>query len=208
LNSLKKQPNQPRSFALLDSILESTSKLMLSLGYKNTTTNKIADKAGVSIGSIYQYFKDKDSVALTLFDKIINDNGDSFQKKLLEQPDLSLNEKLDVLIEHIVDMFIEKKPILDLLFSYAPRFQTSQLVVRSRVKAIQSIATLLSAHAEELAGQDASLASEVIVNAIMGVIHWHILNHQSQLNRESLIRELRALAKRYILKPVESAVID
>lgn len=52
----RKQPRQQRSRATWEAILDGAAQVFGQLGYAGTTTNKVAERAGVSIGSLYQYF--------------------------------------------------------------------------------------------------------------------------------------------------------
>ena len=52
---LKKQPRQARSKATVDAILEAAARILVNSGYGGASTNVIAQKAGVSIGSLYEY---------------------------------------------------------------------------------------------------------------------------------------------------------
>lgn len=58
----KKVPKQARSRATFDAIVEAGARLLVARGYAGLTTNHIAETAGVSIGSLYEYFGDKESV--------------------------------------------------------------------------------------------------------------------------------------------------
>jgi AcrR family transcriptional regulator len=62
----RKRPKQERSEALVDAILEAAAKELVTKGYALATTNRIADAAGVSVGSLYQYFPSKDAIAVEL----------------------------------------------------------------------------------------------------------------------------------------------
>ncbi|MCW6512909.1 TetR/AcrR family transcriptional regulator [Lichenifustis flavocetrariae] len=55
--------------AAVDTILEGATHILKKLGFEGYTTNAIADRAGVSIGSLYQYFPNKDAVTLTLIER-------------------------------------------------------------------------------------------------------------------------------------------
>lgn len=56
---MRKVPNQARSRATVDTIVEAGARVLGDLGWAGFTTNKVADAAGVSIGSLYQYFPGK-----------------------------------------------------------------------------------------------------------------------------------------------------
>jgi AcrR family transcriptional regulator len=62
----RKLPRQSRSHATVEAILEATIRVLLSRGYQGTTTTAVAERAGVSVGSLYQYFPNKDSLIAAL----------------------------------------------------------------------------------------------------------------------------------------------
>jgi AcrR family transcriptional regulator len=77
-NSLKprKTPGQARSQETVSVILEASARILESEGLPRLNTNAIATKAGVSIGSLYQYFPNKDAIVLALigsFEKVFHD---------------------------------------------------------------------------------------------------------------------------------------
>jgi AcrR family transcriptional regulator len=65
----RKQPVQGRSRVTVEAILEAASRLFVRDGYPNTTTNRIAELAGVSVGSLYEYFPNKASILLALLER-------------------------------------------------------------------------------------------------------------------------------------------
>jgi AcrR family transcriptional regulator len=62
----RKRPRQDRSEATVDAILEAAARVFASEGYEAATTNRIAEEAGTSVGSLYQYFPSKDAIAVEL----------------------------------------------------------------------------------------------------------------------------------------------
>src|SRR5579871_2625632 len=60
----RRRPRQARSHATLDAILEAAAQILERRGVGGFTTNHVAERAGVSIGTLYQYFADKDAVLL------------------------------------------------------------------------------------------------------------------------------------------------
>jgi AcrR family transcriptional regulator len=65
----RKAPNQLRSAQTVDAILEGAAEVLERHGFDGYTTNQIAARAGVSIGSLYQYFPNKDAVTLALIER-------------------------------------------------------------------------------------------------------------------------------------------
>ena len=68
LHEPRKRPKQRRSQITVDAILEATARVLVHEGYEKASTNRIAKVAGVSIGSLYQYFPSKESLVLALIE--------------------------------------------------------------------------------------------------------------------------------------------
>jgi AcrR family transcriptional regulator len=62
----RKKPQQERSVAMVATLLEAATRVFVKEGYAKATTNRIAAAAGVSVGSLYQYFPSKDAIAVEL----------------------------------------------------------------------------------------------------------------------------------------------
>ncbi len=67
---MRKSPKQRRSRELVERLLEATAATLAERGLDDTTTNHIAERAGVSIGSLYQYFPDKESLLEALMERV------------------------------------------------------------------------------------------------------------------------------------------
>ena|SRR5882672_4315449 len=65
----RKLPAQSRSTATVDAVLEAAARILERHGFERYTTNEIAERAGVSIGSLYQYFPNKDAVTVALLER-------------------------------------------------------------------------------------------------------------------------------------------
>ena len=64
--SLKKRPKQARSQVMVETLLQATTRILRREGRESLTTNRIAEVAGVSVGSLYQYFPNKESLVNAL----------------------------------------------------------------------------------------------------------------------------------------------
>lgn len=68
---MRKFPKQARSRALVDSILDAAARVIASHGLAAATTARIADQAGISIGSLYQYFDSKEDIYAAVLDRMV-----------------------------------------------------------------------------------------------------------------------------------------
>ena len=69
----RKRPRQERSRATVETVLEATARVLVKHGFDGLTTNLVAETAGVSIGSLYQYFPNKAALVGALIEKHIEE---------------------------------------------------------------------------------------------------------------------------------------
>ena len=81
---MRKQPRQKRSRQLVASLVDATARVMAQQGLDNVTTNHIAEAAGVSVGSLYQYFPDKEALIEALLERLVSDVMQTFNRTLGE----------------------------------------------------------------------------------------------------------------------------
>jgi len=85
----RRKPRQARAQATVEAILEATFQLLEESGLTKLTTNRIAERAGVSIGTLYQYFSDREAILFALSQR----QSDNVRKKItelvLEKPETS-----------------------------------------------------------------------------------------------------------------------
>src|SRR4051812_8741976 len=74
LKVMRKRPLQRRSIDLVDSVLEATKRVLINEGLGRATTVHVAEVAGVGVGSIYDYFSNKEGIFETLLRREINQN--------------------------------------------------------------------------------------------------------------------------------------
>jgi AcrR family transcriptional regulator len=78
---MKKPPRQQRSREMVERLLDATAATLAERGLDNTTTNHIAERAGVSIGSLYQYFSDKQALVEALLERMGRQAGEDFRRR-------------------------------------------------------------------------------------------------------------------------------
>lgn len=100
MTSVRRIPKQARSRELVDRVLTSAGELFAARGYAETTTNLIAEQAGVSIGSLYQFFADKAEILDALHEK--------WTARLSAELDQWLRPRADAdfttIVDHVLDI--------------------------------------------------------------------------------------------------------
>ncbi len=103
-NEIRK-PTQKRSIETKDKIIEAGFELICNDGYYNTDTSKIAKKAGVSTGIVYQYFKNKRDIFLAGLDKY----ADDIFYPMFDLSDIKFDKNnISETIKNIIEQYINK----------------------------------------------------------------------------------------------------
>src|SRR5438552_3934720 len=95
----RKRPRQARSQATVDAILEATTRILLKQGFDSLTTNAAAAAAGVSIGSLYQYFPNKEALVAALIERHVETMNASIFAELAAVATLPLAEAVYRVVE-------------------------------------------------------------------------------------------------------------
>ncbi len=110
------QPSQKRSRVTFEIIIEATTYLIGEIGLSDITTNKIADRAGVNINSLYQYFLDKNAIIHLLTERIIEENTQAFLNTLKLSRNQSNAERALEVIEELLNRSTEKPDLYREIF--------------------------------------------------------------------------------------------
>ena len=110
---LRKKPKQKRSKLMVDNILEASIRVLKQHPYQQFTTNRVAEAAGISIGSLYQYFPNKQSMLLELEIRTVNEMIGNVEKLLFEDK-FKPEQRLYRAIEYF---FITESAFYDIPFS-------------------------------------------------------------------------------------------
>lgn len=98
----RKRPRQARSVTTFEAILEAAARILESLGFTGFNTNAVAELAGVSIGSLYQYFPSKDALIVELIRRERAELSKRIVEAIQEHEATDLKEKLKLIIQAAV----------------------------------------------------------------------------------------------------------
>lgn len=189
----RRRAKQARARASVAAILEAAARVLLRHGYAGATTNRIAEVAGVSVGTLYQYFEDKDALFDSLIRREIAAVGHA-----LEAIEPESQEALELTLSRIflaVLGAMPHGPELSRRLEHVPNALLRRRVAAGKQRVMELVRRLLEAHRAELRVDDLELAAFVIVNASEGVG----LQAGPELFGERLAAELTTLFTRYLL---------
>jgi AcrR family transcriptional regulator len=199
--SLRKSPKQERSKDLVSAVMAAAARILESAGTEALTTNKVAQMAGVSIGSLYQYFPGKDAIFSTLIEQQLDVNAAHYRLFIEAHKDDEAPLLLKALVDDVVDLFVERKIFIATLISEVPKLKKTRDVLYRRNKIVSLFNDLLKARSSEL--RDPSNVDQqvyVISHAILGILQTAVLENFESQTPEILKIELFKLITSYLLK--------
>ena len=101
---MRKKPQQQRAKLIVDHILQAAQICIVEQGLMQITTPKIAEKAGVSVGSLYQYFENKEEIIQELLRRKSENLGLALKQMVITQEQLSIQEIIPLSIQFGFDV--------------------------------------------------------------------------------------------------------
>lgn len=168
----RKSPRQARSKALVMAILDATAQVLVERGYAGSSTNLIASRAGVSIGSVYQYFPNKDSLIAALRERHATDLYDTLDAVLTRRNPQSLEEKLSAIVHgwmlaHQLEPDLHR--VVEQEFPFFERAHQDQIPIYRTI--VERVRQLLEEHREQLLPDNLDLATWMVLQTIESLIH-------------------------------------
>jgi AcrR family transcriptional regulator len=119
-SSARREPKQRRSRQTVEAVLDAVVKILKRDGTEGVTTNRIAEVAGVSIGSVYQYFPDKRAIFAALHNRHVEAIRRLVESRLVEHADSSLDDLVRALVEALVEAHASDLELHQLLTTEVP----------------------------------------------------------------------------------------
>jgi AcrR family transcriptional regulator len=196
--SPRKTPRQERSRATVEALLDATADILGREGYARLTTNRIAERAGVNIASLYQYFPGKDAIVAELRRRHGADQRAALRQVLAERPAGELESTIRALVSvgvaghahapRLHRAFAEEIPALgyrDIAAIDAPIFDAMRRFLRDA----------------EVDVRDMDLALWMISTASGAVLHRAAVERPEDLSTGVISEELITLLCRYLRRP-------
>lgn len=191
----RKSPRQSRSRATVDALIEATARILVEGGLAGVTTNRIAEVAGVSVGSLYQYFPNKEALILAVVDRHLERVSALLSGLAAELADVPLEAAVRATIEGLIAAH-RLEPALHLALDHQAHHLASSQFHEARARITAIIRAWLHARREEIAPQDLDAAAFVLNIAVESVTHELLVD--TDVVPEAVLEELCAMVLGYL----------
>ncbi len=189
-----KAPTQERSRQTVATILEACERIMVREGFYGVTTDKIAKEAGVSIGSLYQFFGNKESVVSALIHDMIRKDLLFFQEKISSINTLPADRQVQFLMDLAIEIYSTQRAIrqkIQGIYQY--------LVDQGEFKKVIDIyIDTLARFIIPKDGRDPRVMAQLTIHAFIGLMEQVVVDNPNFIEDEKLVAEIKRMFIRYL----------
>lgn len=197
----RKDPKQSRSKSTVDAIFGAVTHILNNDGDSPLTTNKIAEVAGVSVGSLYQYFKNKESIFEGIILKLTEDNLTSLELILNEaKPDtIKIRDVITLIVQNHFRTIQKMERVATVVLEYAPKVLPISHFKKADERTIKFLLETVKRNGVKIGPKNQEVAFFVCVQAVRSVMVMSFLSRNAE-EREQIMVELINMLSGYLEK--------
>lgn len=194
----RKNPTQARAQQTVGTILDAAAQILQTEGEAHFNTNRVAERAGFSIGTLYQYFPNKNSIIEAIAERERIAIEATIQKALLDGWPHTIEEFLRIIIRQMINAFGRRQKLRRFIIIQMIRLDLFMPVLQEADRISETVSALL----EKNRGDDYLPLSKtrlfILTRSTMGVIRAAIIENSQLLVTQEFEDELVRLALNYL----------
>jgi AcrR family transcriptional regulator len=196
----RKKPVQARSQRTVEAILKAAAQVFTRRGYAGTTTNHIAERAGVSIGSLYEYFPSKDALLVALMESHLREGEEVLARAEGEiaAGTGDLTTVVRYLVRAMVELHARDRELHRILFEEAPLPRALRRTLLEMEDRITDRVERLLAGYPEVKVADPALAAAIVVQTVEALTHKLVVHDRRAHDLDAYVEEIVRLVIRYL----------
>ena len=164
----RKSPLQARSTASVDAILEATVQVLLEVGKERLTTTRVASRAGVSVGTLYQYFPNKSALLQAALKRHLDGVAEAVERVCREQRGNSLECMATALVDGFLRAKMNDGKTSVALYAVSSDVDGARIAREMGHRFHQAVVAMLTSAREPLT-KDPQLVASILQGAMGGV---------------------------------------
>lgn len=185
----------------VDALVEATARILVKDGYDRASTNRIAAVAGVSIGTLYQYFPSKEALVEAVIERHTQELSQVGQTALLKVAASPIEIALRELVRAAIDAHRVDPKLHRVLAEQVPRTGRLEDIEAVERNALPLFRAYLEAHRSEVDVADLDLAAFILVTTVEALTHSAVITRPDVLADEkadAFVEEVTQLMLRYL----------
>lgn len=200
----RKSASQERSRAMVEALLDATARVLVREGYDRASTNRIAARAGVSVGSLYQYFPNKEALVAALVARHNRDMLRLVRESLEAVAALDLATAIRCLVGATLDAHLIDPALHRIFAEQVPRMGQLAEIGALQQETFQLVRAYLETRRAELSVRDLDSATGILVTTVEALTHELVIQRPRALrdDRDRFVDEVTRLVLAYLQAPV------
>ena len=187
----RKKPLQARAAATLDAIFEATLQVLVADGPKRLTTTRVAQRAGVSVGTLYQYFPNKQALFYALNERYLFDLADQVGNAARAQHGAPIRDMVEAIVSTYWAAKMERPEVTRALYRSVAELDNEALIEMFALRVDAATAAML-ATAPDVAFADLRIVNLTLLTTIFGAV-------RGVFERDLPPEEARAVRRQLVL---------
>ena len=200
ITTVRKEPRQARSQATVDALLTATARVLVRDGYDRASTNRVAETAGVSVGSLYQYFPTKEALVAALIDRHMTQMTALLETNIDDLRDAPLAVATRALVNLMLAAHAQNPRLHKIFTEQVPRMGKMSRFYEIERKMAERLRAFLDGHESELRTKNLDLSVFIVVCVVEALTHMTVVDHPGRFDEEELAEEITSLVLRYVMK--------
>ncbi|GLR66112.1 TetR family transcriptional regulator [Acidocella aquatica] len=194
----RKRPRQKRSQIVVDRIITTAASLFQQDGYAYVSTNRIAETANVSIGSIYQYFANRESIALAIYEAASSRAALAVKRQAIELMGLPLEAAIRAHMRLLFDVSEKDRYALFQILNEVPELRDAAQPISFDRLIHQAHFMFIQQHFSTADPLAISRKCYFIEKTVISAVGQYLDEHPDFLSREEAIAEVAEFVYRYV----------
>ena len=198
----RKRPTQKRSQITWDAIIQAAAHILVEDGYSGLTTNRIADRAGVSIGSLYQYFPNKESIVATLIERQVDQDRNHLEELLDQVGDAPLQQAVRKLVGALLHRCQEESALAAALHEQIPRVERTY-AAREALSLYEAMVARLLEKRFSNSPESLKMIAFIVVQAVDAILRTATYEHPEWIDQVAFRDRVETLVQQFLAAELE-----
>lgn len=197
LNIPRKSPVQARSIATVDAVLDATIQVLLREGIDRCTTTRVAERAGVSVGTLYQYYPNRETLLTAVLVRHLHGVADDVDEACVACHHLSLDEMAQGLVAGWLKSKLGDPVLSRALYAIAENYAAPEVIKPPQKRVLMSVSAMLET-ASDGRFKALSMVSLMTLGAIYGPVRLFLEGRFELEDKDAFRLQLVALTRAYL----------
>jgi AcrR family transcriptional regulator len=193
----RKRPVQARSETTVAALFEASIQVLQAVGYRNFTTTRVAERAGVSIGTLYQYFPNRQALITSVIERYLDERISTIEQHCRELRAKTLDEIANGFVDAVIAAKWARIEVARALHEPLADVGGAELVRAAAARTAGAVAEVLHSCSDASFREEDRLALLIVISC-SSVLQTAITEQSPPLDRETLRAHLRAMICGYL----------